>query len=560
MADDSKRIPQLQPATTGVKDGKLAVYNPTSDDTEQVDQQTMLGAEKADFAWQADVPYSIDDLKEFSALVWKSLQNSNLGNTPSENTFWTNEPISTANGITLTQWAAGVFTYEDSIVINNFAIYQLNVSAPFLSSNFTTELAAAEWKFVGTIGLVDQIDFTGTNNGYLNRRLNWDESQKCPAFTNDKSDSRHQVGRELWKRAINRTGVTLLNGKAIKAGPTDGATDLPTAILASATDVDVADIIGFITHDALDDEECEVVPFGDVNDIDTSLLSEGAVYLSEIAGEVTNTPPLSPDAIVLMGRAEVIHASTGRIYANVNQAIFPESVPLNASWSAFSGSITGPNYVHGYYTFESAITPGAGQTMGTANIAYGAHVYFVLGATSTDMVIRVSGTSYNDTTGRTAADFEDVDTSGAVLDDYIETSKKFIGQVNITLQSGTGVTTEYGWSKYWDNQNARFVGTGFEWIGRAGANDSGPNISLIHHKPIGWTYTGSGAIPPAPILDLQTQYVTEFQVANGENFAYKILGITDVVKGELNEGIIIQIDITSNNAVSASTITFNKIG
>ncbi len=555
-----KRIPQLPAAATTAKQGVFAIVDPITDQTVQIEVQKALGATRASFAWQVGVTYDTGDFVLYQGLTtWRSLVDSNISNVPTENSFWTTEPISVADGITDTQHANGLFTYDDSKVIYLNAQYFLQVAAPYKSTDIAAEIIAGDWADPA-LGIVDDIDFSGNQNGYLNRRVNWDENQKCPAYFNDISASRHQIGRELWKRAINRTGGTLLNGKAIKAGPTDVTTELPTAVLAGATDVDIADIIGFLTHDVDDDGECEIVPFGDVNDIDTSLLSEGAIYLSTTAGEVTNTPPLSPDAIVLMGRAEVIDASTGRIYANVNQAIFPESIPLNASWSAFSGSITGPNYVHGYYTFESAITPGAGQTMGTANIGYGAHVYFVLGATSTDMVIRVSGTSYNDTTGRTASDFEDVDTSGAVLDDYIETAKKFIGQVNITLQSGTGVTTEYGWSKYWDNQNARFVGTGFEWIGRAGANDSGPNISLIHHKPIGWTYTGSGAIPPAPILDMQTQYVTEFQVANGENFAYKVLGITDVVKGELNEGIIIQIDITSNNAVSASTITFNKIG
>ena len=123
MADDSKRIPQLKPSTTGVKDGKLAAYNRISNDTEQVTQQKMLGATKASFAWQADVPYSIGDLKEFNELVWRSLINSNIGNIPAENSFWTNEPISTSDGITDTQYANGVFTYDNSKVIYNNAQY-----------------------------------------------------------------------------------------------------------------------------------------------------------------------------------------------------------------------------------------------------------------------------------------------------------------------------------------------------------------------------------------------------------------------------------------------------
>lgn len=558
---DGKRIPQLPAANATAKDGVLAIVDPITDQTQQIAIQKALGATRADMEWQVATTYAIGDHVLRNGLTaWTSLVNSNIGNAPSENSFWTSEPISIGDGITLTQHGTGLFTYNNSLVVNNFAIYQLNVAAPFKSVDFATELTNADFKFVGTIGLVDQIDFTATNNGYLNRRINWDESQKCPAFFNDKSTSRHQIGRELWKRAVNRTGLTITNGKVVKAGVTDVPTGLPTMTLASATDVDVADIIGFVTHDCLDDEECEIVPFGDVNDINTTGLTEGAVYLSTVAGDVINDPPLSPDAVVLMGRAEVINASTGRIYANVNQAIFPTNVPLNASWSAFSGSITGPNYLHGFYTFESTAGIPAGQTLGTANIAYGAHPYIVLGASSTDMVVRFTGTSYDDITGRTVSDFEDVDTSGGVLDDYFEFTKKFIGQVTMTLQSGTGVIVDFGWAKYWDNQNSRFVTTGFSWTGVAGANDSGPNISLTHHRPIDWTYTGSGAIPPPPSRDMQSDYVTEFQFASAQPFAYKILGTSEVIKGELNEGMIIHIDITSNNAVRESAIEFNKIG
>ena len=59
---------------------------------------------------------------------------------------------------------------------------------------------------------------------------------------------------------------------------------------------------------------------------------------------------------------------------------------------------------------------------------------------------------------------------------------------------------------------------------------------------------------------MQTAYVTEFQFASGQSFAFKALGVSETIKGELNEGIVAFIDITANNAVSDSMVTFNKIG
>jgi hypothetical protein len=164
MSDDGKRISQLNQATIGAKDGKLAVLNATSNKTEKVSQQTMLGAIKASFAWQADMPYSIDDLVESNSLVWKSKVNSNLGNVPSENSFWTNEPISAADGITDTQWAAGVFTFNDSKVVFQNAQYFLQISAPYISSDIAAEIAVGDWKagVTGATGITDVTTATYT--------------------------------------------------------------------------------------------------------------------------------------------------------------------------------------------------------------------------------------------------------------------------------------------------------------------------------------------------------------------------------------------------------------
>ncbi len=384
---EGKRIVQLPSAASTAKSGVFAIVDPITDKTVQIAVQAALGATRASFAWQVGTTYAIDDIVIYNGLTtWTSLQNSNLANIPAENAFWTTEPISVADGITDTQWAAGLFTYDDSKVIYQNSAYFLQVAAPFVSSNIVTEIANGDW---GTLVVV------------------------------------------------------------VHSHITDG-------------------------------------------------------------------------------------------------------------WSSFSGSTSVTNWLRGFYTFESPVTPAGGQTLGTANIAYDAHVYFVLGASSTDMVIRVAGTSYDDITGRTASDTEDVDTSGGVLDDYFETTKKWIGQVNITLQNGSGVIVDYGWAAYFDNQNTEFIISAIEWNGRAGANDNAANLSLYKHAQTGWTYDGAGALIPPPITDMQTEFNTEFQLANAQHFRFKQLGINETIEGQNNEGILIGIDISANNAVSNSNIEITK--
>jgi hypothetical protein len=182
----------------------------------------------------------------------------------------------------------------------------------------------------------------------------------------------------------------------------------------------------------------------------------------------------------------------------------------------------------------------------------------ILGATSTDMVVRVTGTSITDRGARTTSDFEDVDTSGGAANAYYETDKKFIGQVSYTLQSGTGVSINAGFSKYWDHGNEEFTVKGLEatWLG--GANDSAPNIELLHHKFTGWTYGAGGeATPPTAIASMNTDHNTEIQVVNGENGAWKRSNLDQIIIGQGNEGVLWRVTTSANNCFRLGNLELN---
>ncbi|KKL09357.1 hypothetical protein LCGC14_2566660 [marine sediment metagenome] len=225
------------------------------------------------------------------------------------------------------------------------------------------------------------------------------------------------------------------------------------------------------------------------------------------------------------------------------------AIPSQKIWTFDSptGS-SGTFYFGGFYLFHSAaLTPAGGTNVGTANSSYAAHALVVLGATSTDMVVRVTGTSITDGGTRATSATEDIDTSGGVSGAYFETTKKWIGLVSYTLLSGTGVTINAGFAKYWDNNNTIYDLAGLEatWVG--GATDTAPNIELLHHKSTGWTY-GAGGTPTTPtaIAAMATDHSTEDNVINGEPGAWKRDNLTTEIDGSSSEGIIWRVTTTAN--------------
>lgn len=231
------------------------------------------------------------------------------------------------------------------------------------------------------------------------------------------------------------------------------------------------------------------------------------------------------------------------------------------SWSFLSRSgFSGTFYYGGYYDFGSTDNDfNPLINFGTANSSYAAHVIFICaagGAGGTDTVVRITGTSIDDTATRTAADTQDItmDDAGAA-NAFYESSKKWIGQISLEKQSGPDLLCNYGHSKYWDNNNLDFTIAGLEvtWIG--GANDSGFDIKILHHKSSGWTYNaGSTPTIPTAVARLQTDHNTEYEVVNGEFGAWKRTDLATAVSGSTSEGIIWQITTTSNNAIEMGNI------
>ena len=205
---------------------------------------------------------------------------------------------------------------------------------------------------------------------------------------------------------------------------------------------------------------------------------------------------------------------------------------------------SGTNYAGGYYDHGAAADDfNPGITHGTADNAYGAHVYIVqaVGAGGGDTTVRITGTSWAPSTGtRTGGDTEDivVSDSGAA-GDYYQSTKHWIGQVAIAKNAGPDLLCNYGFVTTWEHNEEDWVLCSFKVIWQGDGNDAGTDIILYHHNTTGWTYNVGAEADPPILYDMQTDYNTEFESNNNAQGCYERYDLSDTIAASSGEGVIV---------------------
>ena len=168
----------------------VVLYDPTTGlELNTILISTLIAGTSVSIPWLPEVTYNIPDIIEWNSKFWKTKVNGNLGNQPAENAFWTEVSASAANGASLSNWSAGVFTVTPCCVVKNNTLYILDESVaplPFESTNFETELAANKW-ISGTVDLSNYVKRTGenlpileTNPPFYNYYATFDVRGVCP--------------------------------------------------------------------------------------------------------------------------------------------------------------------------------------------------------------------------------------------------------------------------------------------------------------------------------------------------------------------------------------------
>ena len=175
-------------------------------------------------------------------------------------------------------------------------------------TNITNTLASGVFNF---------ISFTpqGTAPAHLEGRLFYGDN--ALNLQSDIDGVTLQVGQEQVIRVINRTGVTIPNGFALRQDGHDAVTNSMKVVLAKADLFTTATVIGVATHDILNDAEGYITTFGKVGEVDITTagiaetgvtIQDGSIlYLSATeAGKVTT---IAPDIATRLGGALVVTGS-----------------------------------------------------------------------------------------------------------------------------------------------------------------------------------------------------------------------------------------------------------
>lgn len=438
---------------------------------------------------------------------------------------------------------------------------------------------------------VNYLDFNVvTSPEHQARRLHWDDTKKTLELGSPIEDIHLALGQSSYYWVENGEGSEMgeLTAVRITGVAEDGIFQVGRAskdVYATAQTT-----LAITAHAIAAGERGLALEAGRINNIDTSDWNTGDVLWLDNAGALTNVRPTAGTGTALQVAIGVVlfaHESLGAVGVRIDviprlqalsdvQLETPEAgdiVGYNGSTGRFelAQSVTeiawafksfvgsaGTSYYGGFLELFSGnddFSPSI--TFGTANVARAAHFFVVLGEAAVDEIsITVSGTSITDTGVRTTSDSEVITIpNGTQPNAMFETAKKWLGQITIETTGGTAKQCNYGFAKYWDNNNTNFTVRGFDvtWLG--GAADTTPDIQLIHYKSEGWTYN-AGAKPTPPVAEsMSNDYSTDRAVADGLHGAYKRSNVDVDIDGAESEGTIWAVVATVNRTFEQGTIT-----
>jgi hypothetical protein len=181
---------------------------------------------------------------------------------------------------------------------------------------------------------VDSLVFTPTAHGnhtHEEGHVFYDETDKALVYHTENPDVHMTIGRELWVRAKNNSGVPMTNGQVVRINGSD--TSIPTLALALADTPANARLLGICTHEIGVGEIGYVTTFGVVNDLNTNVYAPGSpLYLSSsVPGGVTATMPPAPNMIVRVGIVQHQHSSEGKVLVDIQVISTPSSGIIDAT-------------------------------------------------------------------------------------------------------------------------------------------------------------------------------------------------------------------------------------
>lgn len=171
----------------------------------------------------------------------------------------------------------------------------------------------------GTLANVNAIslDTTPTTPPTTAGSIYWDAGNGTPNVVLN-NNVELQLGQENIAKVYNGSGATIPNGAVVAVNGAQG--QRPQVTLADAdSEALSAPTLGIATESIANGAEGFICTFGLVRGVDTSGFTEGLpIYLSQTAGQFTQTRPSAPAHTVALGWVIKVNASSGEVFVNIN--------------------------------------------------------------------------------------------------------------------------------------------------------------------------------------------------------------------------------------------------
>jgi hypothetical protein len=195
----------------------------------------------------------------------------------------------------------------DTAASNNILATVAATYLPLAGGTLTGPVTGTTATLTGGILSADYLQLDTTySNGSSEGRIQWNSEDGTPEVGMPGGNVNLQIGQELLMRVKNTTALTITNGQALAIVTSSGSR--PGVALADADAGGVTNIFdGMATEDIGSGSIGYMCMRGLVRGIDTRGYSEEGVkvYLSETAGELTETAPAPPANNVIVGTVVV---------------------------------------------------------------------------------------------------------------------------------------------------------------------------------------------------------------------------------------------------------------
>lgn len=319
-----------------------------------------------------------------------------------------------------------------------------------------------------------QFDTAAGTPSYLSGKIFWDEPNKTVGVMTENGVI-VQLGQQQDVLVKNETGATIANGKPVYVTGTS-AGGHPLVSLAAASTIGDLHVPGLTTESIANGATGFVTMLGIVNDIDTSSLSTGTVYLGTTAGSLTNTDPAPTYPSIVVGQVLKVGLTDGQILVfthngtNILQTL-SFSMPLRSVVDS-ALNLTGE-----FRTVASGLTANYSTPFAVSNN----HVFILVNSISGTGDITISGATIDESTSVISSGQTEVLAVDASTNQYWQTSAKFIEVSGITIGPGiTAIDYDVGVIGYTDVNNQSFELLGYRLDMFAQGNS--PDIRFLIYK------------------------------------------------------------------------------